>query len=60
MTHSIEEAHKLADVILVITARPGRVKKAIRIEQSRPRQILSDPEMIRINVELHDLLHKRK
>lgn len=58
VTHSIEEALKLADVVLVLTARPGRVKKTIRLEQPRPRQILRDPEIIRINVELHDLLHK--
>ena len=58
VTHSIEEALKLADVILVLSARPGRVKKSFRIEQPRPRQVLSDPEIIRLNVELHELLHK--
>ena len=58
VTHSIEEALKLADVVLVLSARPGRVKKTIRLDQPRPRQILSDAEMIRINLELHELLHK--
>jgi NitT/TauT family transport system ATP-binding protein len=58
VTHSIEEALKLADVILVLSARPGRVKKTFRIDQSRPRKILQDPEIIRLNVELHELLHK--
>lgn len=58
VTHSIEEALKLADIILVLSARPGRVKKVFRLQQARPRQVLSDPEMIRINVELHDLLQK--
>jgi NitT/TauT family transport system ATP-binding protein len=58
VTHSIEEALKLADVILVLTSRPGRVKKTIRLGKPRPRQIFSDPEIIRLNMELHELLHR--
>ena len=58
VTHSIEEALKLADVILVLSARPGTVKKTFRLVQPRPREILRDPEIIRVNVELHELLHK--
>jgi ABC-type nitrate/sulfonate/bicarbonate transport system ATPase subunit len=58
VTHSIEEALKLADVILVLTARPGQVKKTIRLEKPRPRQIFSDPDIIRLNMELHELLHR--
>ena len=60
VTHSIEEALKLADVILVLSARPGRVKKTFRIEQTRPRKVLEDPEIIRLNVDLHELLHKAR
>lgn len=60
VTHSIEEALKLGNAILVLSARPGRVKKTFRLEQSRPREILRDPEIIRINVELHELLHKAR
>lgn len=58
VTHSVEEALKLADVVLVLTARPGRVKKTIHLAHPRPRQIFIDPEIIRINLELHELLHK--
>ena len=60
VTHSIEEALKLADVILVLTARPGRAKKTFRLEQPRPREILRDPAIVAVNVELHELLHKAR
>ena len=58
VTHSIEEAIKLADVILVMSARPGRVKKMFRIEQSRPREILTDPALIQLQIDLHKLLYR--
>jgi len=60
VTHSIEEALKLADTVLVLSARPGQVKKLIQLDQERPREIYRDPEIIRVNVELHELLHKAK
>jgi NitT/TauT family transport system ATP-binding protein len=58
VTHSIEEALKLADVILVMTARPGRVKQTFALSQSRPRSILTDPALIQLNLELHKLLFR--
>jgi ABC-type nitrate/sulfonate/bicarbonate transport system ATPase subunit len=58
VTHSIEEALKLADVVLVLTPRPGQVKEIIRIELERPRKVLTDPKMIELNVKLHDLLYR--
>lgn len=60
VTHSVEEALKLADVIIVMSARPGRVKQAFRIEKPRPRDIYGDPDIIKLNAELHSLLHHRK
>ena len=58
VTHSIEESWKLADVILVMSERPGRVKEIFRIDSPRPRQVLTDPKMIELNVKLHSLLYR--
>jgi NitT/TauT family transport system ATP-binding protein len=58
VTHSIEEALKLADVILVMSARPGRVKEIFHLTQARPRAILTDPELLQLNLELHQLLYR--
>jgi NitT/TauT family transport system ATP-binding protein len=39
VTHAIEEAILLGDEIIVMTARPGRIKEVLRVDLPRPRSI---------------------
>jgi NitT/TauT family transport system ATP-binding protein len=39
VTHSVDEALYLGDRVLVLTARPGRIKEEIRVKLPRPRDI---------------------
>jgi NitT/TauT family transport system ATP-binding protein len=39
VTHAIEEAILLGDEVVVMTARPGRIKEVIRIDLPRPRSL---------------------
>jgi NitT/TauT family transport system ATP-binding protein len=44
VTHAIEEAITLSDRIVVMSARPGRIKAVIALPEARPRDMAS-PEM---------------
>jgi NitT/TauT family transport system ATP-binding protein len=58
VTHSIEEAILLADTILVMTARPGRVSAQIDVNLPRPRSIATtrDPEFSALFDQIYMLL----
>ena len=55
ITHSIEEAIKLSDRIIVMTRRPGTVKANIMVELPRPRDE-EDPQVVRLKKELRALI----
>jgi NitT/TauT family transport system ATP-binding protein len=60
ITHSFDEALLLSDRIVVMTARPGRVKKIVVNPLPRPRDstIVSDPEFGRLSGELWESLRE--
>jgi len=59
VTHSIDEAVLLADRVVVLTPRPGRVREIIEVRIPRPRTLGRTAhldEVARCSAELHDLL----
>lgn len=56
VTHSIEEAIKLSDRIVVMTRRPGRVKANILVPMPRPRAE-EDPAFVALKARIRDLIH---
>ena len=61
ITHSIPEAVFLADRVVVLTSRPGRIARIIDVPLRRPRSIddLSDPDFGRLCGEIRHLLYGR-
>ena len=59
ITHSIDEAVVLGDMIIVMTAHPGRIKAAIPVPFPRPRQVFelkAQPEYGRLTRRVWELL----
>lgn len=58
VTHDVEEAIFLSDEILVLSARPGRVSRSLRVPLSRPRtpEDLASPQAMALKRELLHLL----
>lgn len=59
VTHSIEEAIYLADRIVVMTFRPGTIKRDIAVSMARPRDT-SSPEFNALKRELTTLVKEEQ
>jgi NitT/TauT family transport system ATP-binding protein len=55
VTHSVDEAVFLADRIVVLTPRPGRIREIIPVHDGRPRERTS-PEFVRVRRHVLDLI----
>ena len=59
VTHSLVEAVFLADRVAVFTARPGRIKTIISVDEPHPRSrsFMTSEKLGRLRNELYELLH---
>jgi NitT/TauT family transport system ATP-binding protein len=62
VTHSIPEALLLADRIMVMTARPGRVREVMRVPFARPRglETMEDPQFNHLANEIRQQVFSRR
>ena len=59
VTHSLVEAIFLADRVAVFSARPGRIKQIISVNERHPRSrsFMTSPKLSQMRNELYELLH---
>lgn len=60
ITHDIDEAILLADHVIAMTARPGRVKRQIGIDIPRPRglEVLTSPRFMELKRDIQGLMRE--
>jgi NitT/TauT family transport system ATP-binding protein len=60
ITHDLEEAIFLADLVVIMTTRPGRVKKLITVDLPRPRtyRMLSSKRFLELKQETIEGVHE--
>ncbi len=62
VTHSIDEAVLLADRVVVLSPRPGRIRKVVEVAIPRPRTLGRNAhlaEVAQVSADLHELLMER-
>src|ERR1700674_3207204 len=59
VTHSLVEAVFLSDRVAVLTARPGKIKTIINVDEGHPRKsgFMTSPKLGALRNELYELLH---
>jgi ABC-type nitrate/sulfonate/bicarbonate transport system ATPase subunit len=56
VTHDVDEAVFMASRIVVMSARPAKIEKFIRVELGRPRR-RDDPEFLELRANILRILH---
>jgi ABC-type nitrate/sulfonate/bicarbonate transport system ATPase subunit len=56
VTHDIDEAIYMSDSIVIMTPRPGRIERTIKVQLDRPRQ-RNSPEFLRLRGDILEMLH---
>ena len=56
VTHDIDEAIYMSDRIVIMTPRPGRIEREMKVSLDRPRQ-RSSPDFLRLRSDILEFLH---